>query len=311
MAERRVIAVVGPTATGKSALADALAKQYDSCVISADSMQIYRGLDVGTAKTKPQQQSIPHYGIDIVDLSEAYSAAQFQEYARERIDHSHKQGRIPVLCGGTGLYVRAALDQMHFPAGGQLDNEVRQRWERFLREHGEAALFSELSVRDPKSAGILDVANHKRVIRALEMHESGDSYYEQAIRFKNRVALYPTCYIGLNVAREELYRRIDSRVDRMIENGLVEEASSLKEAGLASTYTAQHAIGYKELFRAFEGECSIEEAVEDIKRHSRQYAKRQLTWFRSDSRIQWIDATDKSREALMHEAVRIVDETFV
>jgi len=307
----RVIAVVGPTASGKSALADALAQRFDSCVISADSMQVYRGLDVGTAKLKQEEQNVPHYGIDIVELSEPYSAAQFQGYARHLIDESHTSGRTPVVCGGTGLYIRAALDDMRFPPGGQLDNPVRERWQAFLAEHGEETLYEQLRECDPQSAGVLDAANHKRVIRALEMYESGDSYYEQAIHFKDRKSFYPTTYIGLDVPREELYKRIDLRVDAMIQNGLIEEARGLLDLGLAETYTAQHAIGYKELFRAFADECSIEEAVEDIKRHTRQYAKRQLTWFRGDSRIQWIDGTHDDLEVLLSEAVRIIDEPLV
>jgi tRNA dimethylallyltransferase len=305
-----VIAIVGATASGKSSLADHLARDYNSAVLSADSMQIYRGLDIGTAKTPVAERSVPYYGIDIVDLTQPYSAAEYQSYARKVIDRCHLQSRIPVVCGGTGLYLRAALDKMEFPSGSQTDNPIRQHWQRFLDEHGEEALHNELYKRDPQSAEILDPHNHKRVIRAFEMLESGVSYYDQKVQFDNRVAYFPTCYIGINVAKDELNARIDRRVDLMIQEGLVKETQQLMDRGLAQTYTARHAIAYKELFRFLSDECSFDDAVADIKRHSRQYAKRQRTWFRADERIQWIDGSGRDTDALASEANALI-KTFI
>ena len=303
-----VVAVVGATATGKSDLADRLAARFGSAVISADSMQIYRGLDIGTAKLATNQRRAPHFGIDIVDLNQAYSAAQFQRYARSLIDRYLAQQTIPVVCGGTGLYLRAALDDMRFPAGEQLDNEPRIRWTAFAQQHGEDALFAQLKQRDPASAALLHPHNRKRVIRALELYEGGESYAQQAAHFKERTAWYRTCSIGLTMDRALLYRRIDERVDDMLAQGLVDEAYALFEAGLADTYTARHAIGYKELFAYFEKTCTLEEAIEAIKRHSRRYAKRQSTWFRDDARVQWIEVDGIEGDALERRALEIVED---
>ena len=307
MAQPFVISVVGPTASGKSAVADSLALHECSCVISADSMQIYKGLDIGTAKTPLDQRQVPYYGIDITDPHHPYSVAQYQEYAREVIDSYLAQGKNPVLCGGTGLYVRAVLEDMRFPAGGQIDNAQREIWQHYLEMQGPEALYQQLVERDPQSASVLDGANTKRVIRALEMHASGDSYYQQALHFKERRPLYRVCSIGLSLPREVLYDRIVRRVDEMVEAGLVQEAQTLYEQGIGQSYTAQHAIGYKELFEVFKGEISQDEAIEMIKQHSRQYAKRQLTWFRRDETIQWIDGCDQGLDSLVNQALEIVE----
>ena len=302
-----VISVVGPTAVGKSELADVLAQTQQSCVISADSMQIYRRLDIGTAKMSADQMSVPHFGIDIVELTEPFSAAEYQSYARPLIESFLKASLKPVVCGGTGLYVRAALDDMRFPAGNQRDNPIRDTWQNYLDVYGEDALHAELLARDPQSAEVIDKHNHKRVIRALEMYAVGASYHQQAIKFKERTAYYPTCYIGLRMEREALYRHIDNRVDAMLRAGLIDEAQQLKDSGLDVTYTARHAIGYKELFRAFSGEISLDQAVEDIKRHSRRYAKRQMTWFRGDPRIRWIDVEGLTSQQIRRRAARIIN----
>jgi tRNA dimethylallyltransferase len=303
-----VIAIVGPTATGKSALADALAERLGSFVMSADSMQVYRGFDIGTAKTPSTERKTVHYGLDIVDQDEAFNAEAFQAYGRAIIEEALASGLFPIVCGGTGLYVRALLDRMEFPGGGQLDNPVREKWQSFLDTEGDEALFTRLSEVDPDSAAILHPHNHKRVIRALEMYEQGVSYAEQAAGFKERVEQYPTCCLGLGLARKELYRRIDARVDAMIESGLTDEARELYDAGASTTYTARHAIGYKELFRHFAGELSHDEAVEEIKRNTRRYAKRQLTWFKSDERIQWIEVDTLEMNELVARATALIEE---
>lgn len=307
MAEAFVIAVVGATATGKSDLADRLALRYRSAVISADSMQVYRGMDIGTAKLDEHSRLSPHFGIDIVEPDQAYSAAQFQEYARPLIERYLSREVCPIVCGGTGLYVRAALDDLHFPAGDQVGNVVRAKWTQYADELGDEALYRELKQRDPDSASVLHAHNRKRVIRALEMYEQGESYFEQASHFADRTPYYPTCYIGLDIERSELYRRINARVDDMLAHGLVEEARTLYAHGLRDTYTARSAIGYKELFSHFEAETTLEEAINRIKRHSRRYAKRQCTWFRSDPRVQWIPADGLDQEAVMERAIDIIE----
>ncbi|MCL2024558.1 MAG: tRNA (adenosine(37)-N6)-dimethylallyltransferase MiaA [Coriobacteriia bacterium] len=301
-----VIAIVGPTATGKSELADMLAKEAGSCVVSADSMQIYRGLDIGTAKVPPTKRSVEYFGIDIVDIDEPYSAAEYQRYARRHIDAVRAQGVVPVMCGGTGLYVRAALDEMDFPAGEQRNNPVREKWEQFLHQHGAEALHAELAIQDPESAELIDVQNTKRLIRAFEMRAASTSYAEQYRTFRIRTAHYETVYLGLTCARDELYARIERRVDEMMAAGLVDEVRGLIERGLADTYTARHAIGYREIIAHLAGATSLERTVELIRQHTRNYAKRQLTWFRGDPRIQWIDVDARSSSevlARVHEAL--------
>ncbi|MCL2491692.1 MAG: tRNA (adenosine(37)-N6)-dimethylallyltransferase MiaA, partial [Coriobacteriia bacterium] len=194
--------------------------------------------------------------------------------------------------------------------GSQVENKMREKWLCYLDENGEEALIEQLKERDALSAELIDPHNHKRVIRALEMWETGDSYYQQALHFKERIPYYDTCYIGLTLPREELYDRINTRVDRMISHGLVEEVRHLKARGLAGTYTAQHAIGYKELFSYLDSQGTLEDAIEEIKKHSRQYAKRQLTWFRGDERIQWIESSDGDIAVMTDRANEII-ERFV
>jgi len=286
-----VIAIVGPTAVGKTAVADALAQRLGGEVVTADSMQVYRGMDIGTAKPSLAERSVTHHCLDLVDPGEPFSAALFQAHARSVIDTLLADGRTPVVCGGTGLYVRAALDEMEFPAGEQEDNAVRARYERYALEHGSDALHALLAEKDPESAELIHPNNTRRVVRALEMLEEGTSYAEQSAGFSARRSAYPTRYVGLTMEREALYERIDARVDAMVAAGLLGEVERLLEAGFRDALTAMQAIGYKELVPVIEGSAELDEAVESIKRSSRRYAKRQLTWFRADPRIVWVDVT--------------------
>lgn len=286
-----VIAIVGPTAVGKTAVADALARRLGGEVVTADSMQVYRGMDVGTAKPAFAERSVTHHCLDLVDPGEPFSAALFQAHARSVIDTLLADGRTPVVCGGTGLYVRAALDEMEFPAGEQEDNVVRERYERYASQHGPDALHALLAEKDPESADLIHPNNTRRVVRALEMLEEGTSYAEQSAGFSARRGAYPTRYVGLTMERSALYERIDARVDAMVAAGLLGEVERLLEAGFRDALTAMQAIGYKELVPVIEGSAELDEAVESIKRSSRRYAKRQLTWFRADPRIVWVDVT--------------------
>ena len=298
-----VLAVVGPTAVGKSAVADLVASRLSSEVVSADAMQVYRGMDIGTAKTPVAERPVPLRMVDVADPSVAYSAALFQRDARAVIDGLLAEGKTPVVCGGTGLYVRAALDEMDFPAG-EVGGSSRERYERIAASEGEDALYRLLAERDPESAACIHPHNVRRVVRALEMLDEGTSYARQRVGFSTPREHYPTRYFGLTMDRARLYERIDSRVDAMMDAGLLDEVRSLMEQGAGPALTARQAIGYKELIDVLEGRATLDDAVELIKRRSRRYAKRQLTWFRRDRRIAWLDLDDLSVEDA---AMRILD----
>ncbi|OUP07806.1 tRNA (adenosine(37)-N6)-dimethylallyltransferase MiaA [Collinsella sp. An2] len=284
----QAIAIVGPTAVGKSDVADRLAERLGTSVISADAMQIYRHMDIGTGKMRPEECHAPLLLIDMVDPDISYSAALYQRDARAAIGALCHEGKVPVICGGTGLYVRAALDDMTFPRG-EVGDDRRARYTEYLEQHGADGLYALLSERDPESAACIHPHNVKRVIRALEMCDEGVSYARQQERFSHVPAWIETSYFGLTRDRANLYRRIERRVDGMMQAGLLDEVKRLKEAGYADAITSRQAIGYKELFDYLDGSCTLEEAVELIKMRSRRYAKRQLSWFRRDMRIAWLD----------------------
>lgn len=291
----KLIAIVGPTASGKSDVAIELAKRIGGEVISADSMQIYKGMDIGTAKvTRKEMQGVPHHLIDIVEPTEPFSVAEYQGLARQKIDEITRRGKIPILVGGTGLYVRSVIDKLEFPSG-EVTSAVRRRLEERAEQEGGDALYGELIVKDPAAAGIVHPKNVRRVIRALEVIElTGRPFSEFHREWKNRESVYDLEMFGLTMDREKLRERINRRVDRMIEGGLLDEVKDLVARGYERFLTSQQAIGYKELIGYLEGETSLEEAVDTLKARTRQYAKRQLTWFRADSRVRWIDVTCKT-----------------
>jgi len=284
-----VLAIVGPTAVGKTDVAEEVAVRLGGEIVSADSMQVYRGMDIGTAKPRPEERRVPYHCIDVAEPGEAYSAARYQACARDAFHSIASAGRAPVLCGGTGLYVRAALDDWRFPFGEQVDNPVREYYEAFEREQGPDALHELLASRDPASAALIHPNNMRRVVRALEMLDEGTSYAEHHEGFSARESVYPCAMIGLTMDRAELYRRIDARANVMVERGLLGEVAGLLEAGFRDTLTAAQAIGYKELVPVVEEGTPLDAALDDIKRASRRYAKRQLTWFKADPRVRWID----------------------
>jgi tRNA dimethylallyltransferase len=288
---RAVVAVVGPTASGKTEVAELLALDLPGEIVSADSMQVYRGMDIGTAKPAPGERLVPYHCLDLVDPGEAYSAARFQRDAREAITSIAARGSWPVVTGGTGLYVRAALDDMAFPPG-ERDSVVRGRYEDLARQLGPQALHDLLAERDPASARLLHPNNVRRVVRALEMLDQGRSYADQASRFSERESIYDACIVGLRMDRERLYARVDARVDDMISGGLVEEVARLLQAGYRHAVTAAQAIGYKELVPVLEEGADLDAAVAEIKRATRRYAKRQMSWFDADPRVAWLDVTD-------------------
>jgi len=306
-ANTHVVAVVGPTASGKTALAEELAVRLGGEVVSADSMQVYRGMDIGTAKPPLPDRRAPYHCLDLVEPGEPFSAALYQHHARAAIADIAARGRVPIVCGGTGLYVRAALDEMEFPEGQQVSNPERERYERYAAEHGAEALHLMLAARDPASADAIHPTNVRRVVRALEMLDQGVFYAEQKEGFSARTSHYPTSYVGLTTERPVLYRRIDERVDAMIEGGLLGEVETLLERGLRAALTSRQAIGYKELVPVVDGSTSLAVAVAAIKQATRRYAKRQLTWFRADERVSWVDVTDSSLAKAADAALSAID----
>ena len=304
----RVVAVVGPTGSGKTAAAEELAVRIGGEIVSADSMQVYRGMDIGTAKHPAASWLVAHHCIDLVDPGTPYSAALYQTAARAAIEDIASRGAAPVLVGGTGLYVRAALDEMHFPGGHQA-TPTRSALQEELANHGPEALYALLVERDPGAAALIHRNNTRRVLRALEtLEDAGVSYAETKEHFAERIPHYPSKYVGLGVDRDVLYSRIDARVDRMLEEGLLDEVASLIGGGYRDALTAAQAIGYKELVPVLDGSGDLANAVAAIKQATRRYAKRQLTWFRADPRVRWMDVT-KLSPAETAEAIRALVES--
>ncbi|BAS27577.1 tRNA (adenosine(37)-N6)-dimethylallyltransferase MiaA [Limnochorda pilosa] len=297
MTARPLLVVVGPTAVGKTAVVLELAPMVGGEVVSADSMQVYRGLDVGTAKPSPEERRcVPHHLIDVAEPGERFTAARYQVLAREAIAAIHARGRLPILSGGTGLYVQAVLEPLLFPDAGE-DLELRERLAREAAEQGPQALHRRLARVDPEAAARLAPGDVRRVVRALEVYERTGRPISQIQESSRREAppAYRTLKVGLTRPRTRLYARIDARVEEQLARGLVDEARRLLElgretgAGASGAKTALQALGYKELFPYLEGRENLAEATERLKRATRRYAKRQLTWFRRDPEIVWLD----------------------
>lgn len=302
----QVICVVGPTASGKSDLAQGIALALGGEVVSADSMQIYRGMDIGTGKVPAGERAVPHWGLDIVDPGRPYSAALFQDYARERFRDIAARGKRAVLCGGTGFYVRAAIDDYRFPAGEQESNPIRERYRALLEESGPTALWDMLNSIDERSAAVIAPADSKRVIRALELAEEGISYAQQREKLASIPQSVPARFVGIEVEPALLRKRIDARVDAMVAQGLVGEVKQLLELGFREGLCAPKAIGYKEIVAYLDGETTLETAVESIKVATHRYAKRQRTWFRKDGRIRWINGDDGDSQRMVGEALALL-----
>lgn len=303
--KEQLVAIVGPTAVGKTKLGVALAKAFDGEVLSADSMQVYRGMDIGTAKIKPEEmENIPHHFIDILDPEEEYSVKEFQEQATRLITKLNKQGKLPILVGGTGLYVQAVTHQFQFAQTDRTE-EVRLKWENFLKQHGTQALYEVLKERDPVYAKKVHPNNYRRVLRALEITELTGQSMSDYQQDWDKPSPYQLVMIGLTMERDKLYERINQRVDQMIEQGLIDEVKALLARGLnAEQVTSLQAIGYKEIMLYLEGELSKEEAINLLKRNTRRFAKRQLTWFRRMKEITWFDVTDQTKWNDLEEIIK-------
>ncbi len=291
----RVLAVLGPTASGKTAIAEELASSIAGGgeIVSADSMQIYRGMDIGTAKPPAALRTVRHHCLDIADPGTPFSAALYQRVAREAIAHIVASGHMPIVAGGTGMYVRAALDDWEFPTGEQTSAH-RIELEHLAEQIGAHALHERLRSVDPEAAALIHPNNVRRTVRALEMAATGVSYADQAAGFARRESVYDARLFALHLDRATLYRRIDDRVDAMIEAGLLDEVRTLLAAGFHDGLTSTQAIGYKELVPVIEHGTALPDAIAQIKQSSRRYAKRQLTWLRGDPRVRWINVTEKT-----------------
>ena len=291
--QNKIIAVAGPTASGKTGLAVEIAKAVGGEIVSCDSMQIYKGLSIGTAKPDAEEmQGIPHCMIDFVEPERRYSVADFVEDARACIDDILARGKVPIIAGGTGLYMDSVLNNISF-ADFDSDPKFREEMQKLAEVEGNDAVHNLLQKADPEAAEKIHPNNVRRVIRALEVCKVTGKTFTQVNRESVRDAVYDTLIIGIDRNREKLYDRINLRVDIMLEKGLLSEVKGLWEKGIGADTTAMQAIGYKELVEFLEGRCSYDEAVEKIKMESRRYAKRQLTWFRRNPDIVWFDADDE------------------
>lgn len=284
--KKKVIAIVGPTAVGKTKLSISIAKEYHGAIISGDSMQVYQGMDIGTAKiTAEEMQGIPHYMIDIKNPDEAFSAADFKKHVNMYIETITADGMLPIIVGGSGLYIQAALYNYNFPSHKK-DETVTKRLENELHTKGIDPLYARLKKIDPKQAAKIHPNNHRRVIRALEIYETTGTTMSEYQELQELDSPYDIKLIGLEMERETLYTRINQRVDSMIEQGLLEEVNRLYIQGYGDTQ-AMRAIGYKEFIPYLRGEQSLEDAICLLKRNSRRYAKRQYTWFRNKMNVTW------------------------
>ena len=287
-----LIILTGPTAAGKTKLSIALAKAVGGEIISADSMQVYRHMDIGSAKISQEEMGgIPHYLVDVLEPFEAFHVVRFQQMAKEAMEEIRSRGHIPILVGGTGFYIQAIVGDVDFT-----DNEtspVRRELEQRAAEQGSCVLYEELKKVDPESAAIIHENNVKRVIRALEFYRlTGKKISKHNEEQKEKESPYNFAYFVLNEERQKLYERIDRRVDEMIEAGLLREVNLLKEMGCKRGMVSMQGLGYKEILAYLDGECSFLEAVDILKRDTRHFAKRQLTWFRREKDVIWLNKED-------------------
>ncbi|MER7046830.1 tRNA (adenosine(37)-N6)-dimethylallyltransferase MiaA [Streptomyces jumonjinensis] len=299
----RVIAVVGPTAAGKSDLGVFLAQQLGGEVVNADSMQLYRGMDIGTAKlTVEERGGVPHHLLDVWDVTRAANVAEYQRLARAEIDRLLAEGRTPVLVGGSGLYVRGAVDALEFPG---TDPAIRARLEAELDDAGPGALHARLAAADPEAARAILPGNGRRIVRALEVIEITGKPF--TANLPGHDSVYDTVQIGVDVARPELDERIALRVDRMWEAGFVDEVRALEAQGLREGLTASRALGYQQILNALAGACTEEEARAETTRATKRFARRQDSWFRRDPRVHWLSGAVADRGELPRQALALIE----
>ena len=289
MMKKPLIVLTGPTAVGKTKLSIALAKAVGGEIISADSMQVYQYMDIGSAKIrKEEMDGVPHYLVDVLNPAEEFHIVKFQQMAKEAMEQIYAKGHIPILVGGTGFYIQAMVRDIDFTENEE-NTEVRAKWEQYAARYGAQALHEELAKIDPKSAESIPAGNVKRVVRALEFYElSGKCISEHNEEQKAKGSPYNFAYFVLNDHRDLLYDRIERRIDEMLEEGLVEEVQGLKDRGFTKNMVSMQGLGYKEILDYLDGNLTLEEAVYILKRDTRHFAKRQLTWFRREPEVSWI-----------------------
>lgn len=301
--KKPLVIITGPTSVGKTAISIELCSRIGGSVISADSMQVYKGMDIGTAKIRPEETAgIPHYLIDEYEPEDEFNVAEFKEKAGEYVKMIYDEGRIPVIVGGTGFYIQALLYDVDFTEARE-DKDFRQHLADIAASKGNVYLHDMLRRVDPDAADAIHSNNVKRVIRALEyQHLTGELISEHNTAERAKESPYNFAYFVLNDDRKLLYAKIDKRIDIMIEQGLVDEVKALKERGLSRDCVSMKGLGYKEILAYLDGECSLEEAVYVLKRDTRHFAKRQLTWFRREEDVIWVD-----KSAFDHNESRILD----
>lgn len=290
MEKRKLVILTGPTAVGKTKLSIELAKKIGGEIISADSMQVYKHMDIGSAKIRPEEmEDVPHYLVDELEPSEEFNVVIFQQRTKQYMEEIYKRGHIPILVGGTGFYIQAVLYDINFSEDDD-NHQIREELEAMAKEKGAEYMHAELRKTDPASADAIHANNIKRVIRALEYYRlTGQKISEHNEEQRQNESPYDFSYFVLNDHRELLYERIDKRVDEMVTEGLVEEVRKLKDMGYDRSYVSMQGLGYKEILSYLEGEISLEEAVYIIKRDTRHFAKRQITWFKREKEVIWVN----------------------
>ena len=307
---KKLVVLTGPTAVGKTSLSINLAKAIGGEIISADCMQVYKRMDIGTAKIMPEEMDgVKHHLIDVIEPQEDFHVVRFKEMVEAAMNEIYAKGKIPIICGGTGFYIQAILYDIQF-TDQEIDQSYRLKLEEFANTNGNEALWNKLKEVDEESAEAIPANNRKRVIRALEYYEqTGEQFSVHNKRERDRKSPYNFAYFVLNDDRAVLYNRIDARVDKMYEAGIVDEVKSLLQEGCKPGMTSMDGIGYKELISYIQGEGSLDDALELIKKNSRNYAKRQLTWFRREKEVVWLDKTElKSEQQLLDKILLTLKE---
>lgn len=290
--KKKLVILTGPTAVGKTALSIRLAKAIGGEIISADSMQVYKRMDIGSAKiTTEEMDGVRHHLVDILEPTENFDVCTFLTHAKNAMNEIYKRGHIPIIVGGTGFYIQAVLYDIAFSAQEEeVDNSIRRELEEYAKKHGAHALHNMLLEIDPQSAADIHENNVKRIIRAIEyFRQTGEQISVHNARERQKQSPYNFCYFVLNDERQKLYDRIEMRIDEMLERGLVDEVKGLLEEGLQTGMTAMQGLGYKEIAAYINGEMTLEEAVYILKRDTRHFAKRQLTWFGREKDVVWVD----------------------
>lgn len=293
--KKTVVAIIGPTAVGKTKLSIRMAKRFDGEIISGDSMQIYKGMDIGTAKIKEEEtEGIPHHMIDIKEPDEEFSVADFQVTVRSYIDEISRKGHLPIIVGGSGLYIQAALYNYQF-SNEKRDETLTKKLEELIQVKGIMPLYDYLKKIDPEEAKKIHPNNHRRVIRAIEIYETTGKTKSEYQKDQKLESPYNVNLIGLEMDREELYERINKRVDQMVEDGLIQEVESFYRKGYEQ-FQSMRGIGYKEFIPYLKGEESLEDSIRTLKRNSRRFAKRQFTWFKNKMEVNWYPITTENHD---------------